>query len=134
LLGRIEHQLNVLDDAEQLLESALKLAPDYRAARLDYIHVLIDRQKYLKAQDEINALLKLEPGNRDYLLLSAAACAGLGQHEQAIALYRQMLDAAPESSDLHVAIGHSLQSVGRQSEAIESYHTAAAARPGFGDA
>src|SRR5262245_18604855 len=31
LLGRIAHQRNVLDDAEQLLEAALKLAPDYRA-------------------------------------------------------------------------------------------------------
>src|SRR5262245_3920266 len=35
LQGRIEHQRNVLDEAERLLEAALKLAPDYRAARLD---------------------------------------------------------------------------------------------------
>ena len=74
-----------LDDAEQLLEAVLKLAPDYLAARLDYIRVLLDRQKYMQAQEAIDALLSLEPGNRDYLSLQAAACAGLGQHEQAIA-------------------------------------------------
>src|SRR5262249_12109654 len=119
---------------ELLLESALKLAPDYRAARLDYVRILMDRQKYLRAHEEINILLRLEPGNRDYLSLYAAACVGLGRHESAIVLYRQLLAASPESSDLHVAVGHSLKSLGRQKEAIESYQTAAAVRPSFGDA
>src|SRR5215469_6932357 len=52
LLARIEHQREVLDEAELLLEAALKLAPNYRAARLDYVRVLIDRQKYLQAREE----------------------------------------------------------------------------------
>jgi tetratricopeptide (TPR) repeat protein len=134
LLGRIEHQLNVLDEAEQLLEAALKLAPHYQPARLDYARVLIDRQKYLHAHEVINRLLALEPGNRDYLSLYAAACVGLGRHEQAIKTYRQLLAEAPGSCGLHVALGHSLKSVGRPKEAIESYQTAAAVRPSFGDA
>src|SRR5262249_28688250 len=41
LLGRIEHQRNVLDEAERLLEAALKLEPDYRPARLDYVRILM---------------------------------------------------------------------------------------------
>ncbi|MBV8865000.1 MAG: tetratricopeptide repeat protein, partial [Acidobacteriaceae bacterium] len=134
LLARIEHQRNVLHEAELLLEAAVKLAPNYRAARLDYVRVLIDRQKYLRAREEIDTLLRLEPSNRDYLLLYAAACAGLGEHERAIALYRQLLNASPGSSELHVTVGHSLKAVGRQKEATESYQAAAAARPSFGDA
>jgi tetratricopeptide (TPR) repeat protein len=134
LLARIKHQRNVLDEAEQLLEAALKLAPNYRAARLDYVRVLIDRQKYPQAHEVIGTLLKLEPGNRDYLSLYAATCVGLGRHETAIILYRRLLAASPGSSDLYVALGHSLKAVGRQNEAIESYQTAAAARPSFGDA
>src|SRR5580693_5620287 len=134
LLARIEHQCEVLDDAEWLLEAALRLAPNYLAARLDYVRVLIDRQKYLRAREEIDALLRLEPGNRDYLSLYAAACVGLGEHEPAIALYRQLLAASPGSADLHVSLGHCLKTVGRQKEATESYQMAAAARPGFGDA
>jgi tetratricopeptide (TPR) repeat protein len=134
LLGRIQHQHNVLHDAERLLQAAVKLAPNYRAARVDYVRLLIDRQKFLPAHEAINILLKLEPGNRDYLLLDAASCAGLGRHEQAIGLYRQLVAASPESFDLYVALGHSLQNVGRRKEAIESYQRAAAARPSFGDA
>ena len=134
LLGRIEHQRNALHDAELLLDSALKLAPDYRAARLDYIRVLIDRQKYLRAHEEIEPLLKLEPDNHDYLSLCAAAWVGLGQFEPAIAMYRQLLGLSARSADLHMALGHSLKSVGRQKEAIESYQAAAEAMPDLGDA
>jgi tetratricopeptide (TPR) repeat protein len=134
LLGRIEHQWSVLDEADRLLEAAVKLAPDSDAARLDYARVLIDRQKYLQAHEVINTLLKLEPDNRDYLSLNAAACVGLGRHEEAISLYRRLVAAPPASPELHVALGHALKSVGRRQEAIESYQMAAGLRPGFGDA
>jgi tetratricopeptide (TPR) repeat protein len=134
LLARIEHQRDVLDDAELLFEAALRLAPDYVAARVDHVRVLIDRQKYLLARGEIDTLLRLEPGNRDYLSLSAAACVGLGEHESAIGLYRQLLAASPTSADVHVPLGHCLKALGRQKEAAETYQLAAAARPGFGDA
>jgi len=134
LLARIQHQRDVLGEAESLLEAALEVKPNYVAARLDYVRVLIDRQKYLRAREETDTLLRLEPGNRDYLSLYAAACVGLGEHESAIARYRELLAASPASADLHVSLGHSLKAVGRKKEATESYQMAAAARPSFGDA
>jgi tetratricopeptide (TPR) repeat protein len=134
LLARIEHQRNALYDAELLLEAALKLAPDYRAAQLDYVRVLLDRQKYILAHEVVSTLLRLEPDNRDYLLLGAVASAGLGQYEPAIAVYRRLLATAPQFADLHMALGHSLKSVGRGEEAIECYQAATALRTGFGDA
>jgi tetratricopeptide (TPR) repeat protein len=134
LLARIEQQRDLLDEAERLLEIALRLSPDYRAARLDYIRVLIDRQKYSAACTEIDALQRLEPENKDYLAVRAAACAGLGDYEAAIEIYRELLAAAPRSSELHVSLGHCLQAAGQAKEAIRSYRTAAEARPSFGDA
>jgi tetratricopeptide (TPR) repeat protein len=124
----------VLGKAELLLEAALKLAPNYLAARLDHVRVLIDRQKYQRAREEIDTLLRLEPGNRYYLSLCAAACVGLGEHGAAIALYGQLLAASPGSAELHVSLGHAHKAVGRQKEATESYKMAVAARPSFGDA
>src|SRR5580658_8479628 len=62
LLARIGIQRDVLDDAERLLESVLKLAPEYAAARADYAGVLNKRQKYLEARREMDTLLQVEPG------------------------------------------------------------------------
>ena len=133
LLARIEHQREVLDEAELLLEAALRLAPNYLAARVDYVRVLIERQKYLRAREEIDTLLKFEPDNAYYLSLCAGAYVGLGEHDEAIALYRQLLAESP-TAELHVSLGHALKAVGRQKEATESYQTATAARSSFGDA
>lgn len=133
LLGRIQHQRGVLDEAERLLEAVLKLAPNYRAARVDYVRLLIDRQKYPLAHELSTTLLQLESSNSEYLSMHAAACVGLGRHEEAIALYRQVLTPS-ESPELWVLLGHSLKALGRQQEAIDSYKTASALRPNFGDA
>ncbi len=134
LLARIEHQRDSLHDAELLLEAALKRAPNYVAARLDYARVLMDRQKYVQAREEFDSLLTLEPGNSYYLSLYAAACVGLAQFEPAIATYRRLLDASPESADLRVSLGHALQAAGRGREAAECYQTATTARASLGDA
>ena len=134
LLGRIAQQRAALDEAEQLLDALLQRAPAYRLARLDYIRVLIDGQKYAKARDQLDALMHVEPGNRDCLALYATTCAGLGDFERAIALYHELLAGAPEAADLQVSLAHALKAVGRQDEAIASYRAAAAARAGFGDA
>lgn len=134
LLGRIAHQRHVLEDAEGLLQEALRLAPTYLALRADYARVLIDRQKHLQARNEIASLLKLEPDNKDYLSLHASVCAGLGEHEFAITLYRELVSAAPSWPHLRLLLGNSLKAVGRQREAIESYRAAAATRPSLGDA
>jgi tetratricopeptide (TPR) repeat protein len=134
LLARIGIERGVLGDAEQLLEGVLQLAPGYRAARHDYARTLVHRHKYLRAREELGTLLNLEPSNAQYLALDAAACVGLGEHEMAIARYRQLLAEAPEAADLHLSLAHSLQAVGRQLESIHACQAAAAARTDFGDA
>jgi tetratricopeptide (TPR) repeat protein len=134
LLARIERERNALHEAAKLLESALELAPNSRPARLDYLRVLLDDQKYLRAYNVIVGLLNAEDSRSELLSLYAAACVGLGRHERAIQVYRQLQAGSPTSAELHVVLGHSLQSIGHQTEAIESYHAAANVRPSFGDA
>jgi len=134
LMARIEHERNALENTERRLEAALKLAPQYRSARFDYVRVLLDQQKYLQAHEVIDAMRQLDPDDRDLLSFYAAASIGLGRHEPAVDAYRQLLGASPESFELHVALGHALQNVGRQREAVDSYRQAAALEPSFGDA
>ena len=131
LLGRIAHQRNVLDDAERLLEEALRLAPDYRAARADFARVLIDQLQYLRAREELAGLLQLDPHNPDYLALDATALAGTGEHDAAAQKYRAVLARTPGWSHVHLLLGNSLKASGRQSEAIETYRAAAVAPARF---
>jgi len=138
LLARIGCDLEVYDDAEQLLAAVLERAPDYTAARHDYARVLMQRHKYREARAELDRLLAADPDNRELRALHADATVGLGEYERALGLYRGLLTLAPadghEAADLHLAAAHALKTLGRQAEAVEEYRAAAAARPGFGDA
>ena len=134
LLARIGMKLEVLDDAEFLLESVLAFAPDYHAARLDYAEVLAARQKHVEALAEIRRLLAIEPGNPVFRSLEGNALVGLGEHEAALTLFCELRTQTPDNPTLHLAIAHAQKTVGRQREAIQSYRRAAAVRPNFGDA
>ncbi|MFL6605233.1 MAG: sulfotransferase [Steroidobacteraceae bacterium] len=133
LLARIGIEQDVLDDAQLLLEAVLDLAPDYHAARFDYAQVLIKRHLYPSAHAAAEKLLAVDPSNRNYRTLHALTCVGLGLHERAIELYRELLTGATQPADLHLSIAHSLKTLGRREEAIAEYRAAAAARAGYGD-
>jgi tetratricopeptide (TPR) repeat protein len=134
LLARIGLELDGLDDAQLLLEAVLTLAPDYRAARHDYALVLLRRHKHVEAVAELEKLLQIEPLNRAFRTTYATANVGIGNHERALGIYRELLTDSPRAADLHLSVAHSLKTLGRQSEAIDSYHAAIAARTDFGDA
>jgi len=134
LLARIGLARDVLDDAEILLESVLKIAPDYRAARYDYACVLLERHLYKRACEEAEKLLAIDPHHPDYRALYASASVGVGEHERAITLYQKLVQELPGAAELHLSLAHSLKTQGRQAESIEAYRAAAAARPDFGDA
>jgi len=117
-----------------LLEKVLELAPDYHLARFEYAQVLARRHLYLEARGQVERLLGLEPGNRNYRTLHALTLVGLGQHERAMALYRELLAGAAQPAELHLSIAHSLKTLGSADAAIAEYRAAAAARPGYGEA
>ena len=134
LLARIGLALDVLDDAEVLLEAVVARAPHYVAARHDYAQTLIRRQKHAAARAQIHLLLEKDPANLDYRTLAATAALGLGEQDLALDIYDGMLRDAPNSWDVPLWRGHVLKTVGRLPEAIAAYRASAAARPNFGDA
>jgi tetratricopeptide (TPR) repeat protein len=135
VLAQIGIARRVFDDAELLLAAVLELAPQHRAARLEYAGVLIELHRNADAKRELERLFEEDPAHRlDYQGLYATACAGLGEHERAIALYRELLQGTSADADTHLSIGHAHKTVGRRDAAVESYRNAAASRRGFGDA
>jgi tetratricopeptide (TPR) repeat protein len=135
LLARIGIARRVFDDPAILLAALLELAPDYHVARAEYAEVLIELHRYSEAREQLEKLMREDPEHRPYFQsLFATATVGLGEHERAISLYRELLQGAPTDADLHLSIAHALKTLGRREEAIASYRRAAGGRRGFGDA
>ncbi len=134
LLAQIGMKLEVLDDAELLLEGVLQMEPGYRAARLDYVQVLLQRHKHRHAREQVRQILEEEPDNRACRTAQATISTELGECEQALTLYGELLRETPDHPELHLSVAHTLKTLGRQLEAVEAYHRAAEARPGYGDA
>jgi tetratricopeptide (TPR) repeat protein len=138
LLARVAISRDVLDEAEVLLEAAVQLDPDYIELRRDYACVMLDRHKHAEAILELDRLLAVDPRSIDYRTLRATAAVGLGEHEDGIRRFADVLaDTDPQSkaaADLLLSIGHSEKTLGRRPEAVDAYHRAIAVRPNFGDA
>jgi tetratricopeptide (TPR) repeat protein len=145
LLARIAFARKVYDDAETLYDAVLTLAPDYRAARAEYVQTLIARYKYAAARDALAPLLTegKEP-DAAVRFQQATIAIGLGDHHPAIALYRRLIAELPPKpalpaqiahlADMHLYLGHALRAVGELPQAIAAYRHAAEIRPDFGDA
>jgi len=133
LLAKIGLDLDVTDDAELLLSRVLELAPQHREARYEYAIVLLKRHKHVRAREEMEKLLALDPDNRMYRTTHATVCIGFGDY-QALPRYRELLVETPGDPELHLSIAHALKTLGQTQEAIDSYHAAVALRPDFGEA
>jgi tetratricopeptide (TPR) repeat protein len=135
LLARIGLARKVYDDAELLLAAVLQLAPDYSLARAEYAEVLIEQLKYVEARQVLERLLQEDPRNSAYYRsLYATTMVGLGEHTEAVRMYRQLIERTPADPDLHLSLAHALKTLGRRDEAIDTYRRAAALRADFGDA
>jgi tetratricopeptide (TPR) repeat protein len=134
LLARIGMERQVLDDAQVLLERVLELAPDYHPARFEYAQVLAKRHLYPAARSEIERLLRTEAANRNYRTFHALTLVGLGRHQDALQIYRDLLAGAAQPAELHLSIAHSLKTMGSTEAAIIEYRTAIRIRPGYGEA
>ena len=134
LLARIAMAHDAPDGAQALLEKVLGIAPGYHAARYEYALALLRRFKHQRAREELEKLLAIAPKNRAYRFTHATVCTRLGEFERALPAYQRLLSETPADAELHMALGHSLKTLGRTAEAIESYHAAATVRPGYGGA
>jgi tetratricopeptide (TPR) repeat protein len=134
LLARIGMAHKVYLDARVLLAAVLERAPDYRRAREEYAFVLTELHRYQEARRELEQLMRDEPQNPALKTLYASTCIGLGEHERAIGLYRELLAGNAADAEAHLSIGHALKTLGQTEAAIDSYRRAAASRADFGDA
>ncbi|MBL4792297.1 sulfotransferase [Citromicrobium bathyomarinum] len=134
LLAQIGIRQGIFDDAEFLLESAVTFAPDDIQLRLDYIDALHRRQKFERSREEAEALHARDPDNPLFQSHLAIESMQTGDYDRAFELFDQVLEKLPRDPATLTSRGHALKTMGKQTEAVESYRAAFAAKPDQGDA
>ncbi len=134
LLAVIGIKVGVFDDAENLLERCLELAPDFSLARLNYAQVLEKREKLDLALLQVDRLLAAEPGKFTLLVLRAAIIHNMGDFERALPCYEYLLAHFPPRAKLTMVYGHVLKTIGQQQQAIAAYRQTIELLPSYGDA
>jgi len=134
LLAAIGMQLHVYDDAEFLLESVLELEPGFDLARMDYVKVLHQRQKFGEAWEAAAELRRRMPGNLAAELAYANQCSAIGRYDESLEVLEPLIARSPQPWNVQMLRGHALKTIGRHDEAVAAYRAAYRGRPAFGDA
>src|SRR6056297_3481357 len=134
LLAQIGSRLNIHDDAEFLLESALEMEPDFDLARMDYVKVLHQRQKFERAFAEARKLRERMPGNPAAELAYANQCSAVGKYDEALTVLDRLVDGIDNPANVQMLRGHALKTIGRHDDAVDAYRAAYRSRPSLGDA
>jgi tetratricopeptide (TPR) repeat protein len=134
LLGRIAQLRGAADRAEGLFREVVESAPGYVAARLDYLRLLIERQKYAAALEQVDQFLRSAPRDPEARFLRATILAGLGRHDDAVPVFGDLIAESPQRNELRIVLGHSLKALGRADEAVRAYRDATGGQAGIGDA
>ena len=134
MLAEVAGRLRRYQDAEELLERCLTLAPSFDAARHNLAVVLNRAAKSAAALTHIEQLLGKEPRNPNYLNLKAAILANLGEYQGSIDIYRGVLEAHPRQPKIWMSYGHALKTEGRSADSIDAYRRAIGMEPTLGEA
>ena len=134
LLADIAVRLGVLEDAEFLLETAVKFSPLSTKPRIDYIQVLRKQQKYEAALSHAKVLVEQEPKNPQFQSVFAVESMQSGDYDTALRTFDSILKILPEEPATLTSRGNALKTQGKKEEAIDSYRRAIKKYPAHGEA
>src|SRR6185312_13797098 len=107
MLAEIGARLRRYEDAEALLARALELAPSFTAARHNYASILYRHNKPQETIEQLDVLLKADPGNTGFQSLKAAALGQLGEYDQASGIFEKLVRAAgSQHPKIWMSYGH----------------------------
>ncbi len=134
MLAELAARIGRWADAENLLRRAVEIAPGFTAARANLALVLGRMGRPAEALPLLDELFAADGDNLGHFNLKAATLGKLGDFEQAIGLYEQVLERSPQQSRVWLSYGHMLKTIGRLDDGIAAYRRAIAIRPSLGEA
>ncbi len=121
-------------DADAMLRKLAATHPQDAVVRVQLGRVLAAEAKYDEAASELEAGIKLAPGDASAVRDLADVYTLNKKHAEAEPLYRQLLTAKPGDAELHHALGKSLLNQHKFPEAQSEFLAAVKLKPDFGGA
>ena len=134
MLAELAARIGRLRDSEALLRRAIEIAPGFTAARANLALVLGRTGRPAEALTLLDEVFAAEPDAIGHLNLKAATLARLGDFDDAIQLYEQVIQRQAGQPRVWLSFGHMLKTVGRQAEGIAAYRRALELKPDLGEA
>src|ERR1700730_11712595 len=134
MFAEVAGRLGRYKDAENLLVRCLELAPGFNAARYNYAMALYRLNKNVAALQQIDILTASEPRNSGYRNLKAVVLANIGNYQESLEIYADVLAKHPDQARIWMSYGHALAAAGRQTEGIAAYRRCIALAPTLGEA
>ena len=134
MLAEVAMRIGHDEDAQNLLERALELAPQFTPARFQFAVVLHRRNESARALAEIERLLASDAGNPAYRNLAAVILSRIGEYERSRQMYAELVAEHPGNAKVWLSYGHVLKTQGRQDESVDAYRRSLALDPAFGEA
>ncbi|KRB85889.1 hypothetical protein ASE00_03805 [Sphingomonas sp. Root710] len=133
MMAELAARIGRYRDSEALLRRALELAPAFIPARANLATILHRQNRTAEALAELDRLNAADPGNAAHDTLRAAVLGRIGDYDEAITLYRDILAKRPDQPKLWMSYGHALKTVGRQEDAIAVYRRGLDVDPALGE-
>ena len=134
-MAEIATRTGVFDDAEFLLETVMELEHEHYDAEIQLTHVLLRRQRFHKAHLRAKSMYqRLDNPPQQVQALYASVCFGVGENEEAIRVYQEMIRTMPKDPALRVSLAHIYNATGESHRAIDLFKQAYDLNPSFGDA
>lgn len=134
MFAEVAGRLGRYQDAENLLARCLELAPGFNAARYNYAMALYRLNKSVAALQQIDILTASEPRNSGYRNLKAVVLANIGDYQESLDIYADVLAKHPDQSRIWMSYGHALATAGRHQDSISAYRRCIALTPTVGEA
>jgi tetratricopeptide (TPR) repeat protein len=134
MLAEVAGRLGRYKDAETLLARCLELAPSFNAARHNYALALHRQNKSAAALRQIDRLSASEPQNSGYRNLKAVVLSKIGEYQESIEIYADVVKSLPDNAKIWMSYGHALASAGQEVESIAAYRRSIRLEPEFGEA
>ena len=137
LLALLASRTGAIDQAINMLENCIKIAPDYALAWENLAKLYRQKDDPDSLQKAANCFSKATELRPDW----AEGWAGLGtmqtrssQHEEGIISYKKSIELKTNQPRVHLSLGHVYKTIGNQEECISSYKDAIKYDNNFGEA